>query len=135
MLNLLKNKSKPRSDAYLDVEELAKQKKEEEAAAKIAARKAAKITTRLTTFKKKIPENKDNDTTAIIVPDNDFDALEHLPSLKNASNKKGGAKKEYVLYNKKRYIVKKEGRNKYIMSKGDMVFLGDIRGKYKTCNY
>ena len=50
-----------------------------------------------------------------------------------APQTKGGAKKQYVMYNNRRYIVKKEGKKNYITSKGNMLFLSEIKGKYKKC--
>ena len=38
--------------------------------------------------------------------------------------------KRYILYNKRRYVVLKEGRKSYIVSKSVVVYLSEIRGKY-----
>jgi hypothetical protein len=45
---------------------------------------------------------------------------------------KAGAivKNQYALYNKRKYIVKKDGKKNYIMSKGNKVYLSQIKNKY-----
>ena len=45
----------------------------------------------------------------------------------------GGNSKRYVRYNSKRYLVRKEGRGRksFILSKGEPIYLKDIKGKFK----
>ena len=50
-------------------------------------------------------------------------------AIKTASSA-GGAAKKHVVYNKRKYAVRKDGRRSYIICKKTKVYLSDIRGKY-----
>lgn len=42
----------------------------------------------------------------------------------------GYSKKEYIVYNSHRYLVRKEKNKKYILSTGKVIYLSTIKGKY-----
>ena len=41
--------------------------------------------------------------------------------------------KQYVMFNKYRYVVRHDGKKKYIVASKSKVYLSEIRGKYKYC--
>ena len=41
------------------------------------------------------------------------------------------SEKKYIMYNSRKYVVRKDGRKSYISSKSVRVYLSEIRGKYE----
>lgn len=55
-----------------------------------------------------------------------------LPEQKGGKRKV--SQKKYIMFQGKRYCVRKEERKQYIQSKNVKILLKDIRGQYKKCN-
>jgi len=45
----------------------------------------------------------------------------------------GGGSSKKIMYNKRKYTVRKDGRKHYILSKGAKIYIADIKGRYKKC--
>jgi hypothetical protein len=60
--------------------------------------------------------------------------MEDPPKLvKETDSQAGGKTKNYVLYNNRKYLVRKENRKSFILVQKNKQYLCDIKNKYKKC--